>query len=128
MNIKIEQQAVLVCCSYYSDRKSGKSLPDFPHNAVRYHLLRFTIPEYGFSVMECYLHNGFHIKGDGAEQIIPCLPQCFRLDFGDDGRKFLFCDSFRNLLHLIPVFGCSAAVTVLCVTGVVESAVVTAGV
>ena len=48
-------------------RKPGKPLSDFPHNAVRYDLLCFAIPEYGFSVMECYLHHSFHIKGNGAE-------------------------------------------------------------
>lgn len=47
--------------------KAVKSLSDFPHNAVRYDLLCFAIPEYGFSVMECYLHHSFHIKGNGAE-------------------------------------------------------------
>jgi hypothetical protein len=44
-----------------------KSLSDFPHNAVGNNPLRFTIPEYGFSVMECYLHHSFHVKGNGAE-------------------------------------------------------------
>ena len=49
------------------DCKSGKPLSDFPHNAVGNNPLRFTIPEYGFSVMECYLHHSFHVKGNGAE-------------------------------------------------------------
>ena len=58
---------LLVFRRLYSNLKPIKTLSDFPHNAVRYDLLCFAIPEYGFSVMECYLHHSFHIKGNGAE-------------------------------------------------------------
>ena len=118
----------MVCCSCYSDRKPGKPLSDFPHNAVRYDLLCFAIPEYGFSVMECYLHHSFHVKCDGSEQIIPCLLQCRRLNLWDDGSKFLVCDFLRYLFHFCPVGLGSAAVSILCVAGVVESTIFTDGV
>ena len=67
LNIKNEQQAVLVCCSYYSDLKTIKSLSDFPHNVVRDDALRALIPEYLFSVCECNLYNCFHVKGKGTQ-------------------------------------------------------------
>ena len=105
----------MVCCSCYSDRKPGKPLSDFPHNAIRYDSLRFAIPKYGFSIMECYLHHGFHIKGDSTEQIIPCLLQCCRLNLWDDSGKFLFCDFLRYLLHFCPVLFGTSTVAVLCI-------------
>ena len=108
--------------------KAVKSLSDFPHNAVRYDPLCFLVPEYGLPVMECDLHNCFHVKGNGAEQFIPCLLQCCRLNLWDDSSKFLFCDFLRYLLHFCPVLFGSAAVSVLCVAGVVESTIFTDGV
>ena len=65
--------------------------------------------------MECDFHNCFHIKGNGAEQIVPCLLQSRRLNLWYDGSKFLFRNFFRYLSHFRSVFGCSAAVSVLCV-------------
>lgn len=91
-----------------------KSLSDFPHNAVRYDLLRFLVPENLFAVCESHLNNCFNIKGNGAQQIVPCLLQRRRLYLWHDGGKFLVCDSFRYLFHFCPVFCGSAAVSVLC--------------
>ena len=95
--------------------KAVKSLSDFPHNALCNCLLCSAIPPYLFAVMECDFDNCFHIKGNGTEQIIPCLLQCRRLNLWDKGSKFLFCDSFRYLFHFCPVFCAVPAVTVLCV-------------
>ena len=113
-HIKNEQQTVWVCCSCFSDCKAVKSFSDFPHNVVRNDPLCFLVPEYGFSVMECDLHNCFHIKGNSTEQFIPCLLQCRRLNLWHDGGNLLFCYSLRNLFHFCPVFCGSAAVSILC--------------
>lgn len=69
--VRIYELLVFRCM--YSHLKSIKVFSDFPHDAIGNHLLRFTIPKNSFSVLECYLHNCFHIKGNGAEQTSPCL-------------------------------------------------------
>ena len=120
-HIKNEQQTVWVCCSCFSDCKAVKSLSDFSHNAVRYDLFRFLVSEYGFSVMERDLHNCFHVKSYGAEQFIPCLLQCRRLNLWHDCCNLLFCDFFRYLFHFCPVFCGSAAVSVLCTTAKISN-------
>ena len=96
-------------------RKPGKPLSDFPHNALCNCLLRPTVTPYLFTVMECDFHNCFHIKGNGTEQFIPCLLQCRCLNLRHNGGKFLFCYSFRYLLHFCPVFCAVSAVSILCV-------------
>ena len=99
----------------YSDRKAVKSLSDFPHNVLCNCLLCPTVPPYLFAIMECDFHNCFHIKGNGAEQIVPCLLQSRRLNLRYDGSKFLLRDFFRYLPYFCPVFFGSTAVSVLCV-------------
>ena len=94
-------------------RKAIKQFSDFPHYAIGYHFLRFTIPKYGFPILECYMYNCFNIKGNGAQQIFSCLPQCRRLNLRDDSSKFFVCYLFRNFPELCPVFFGSAAVSVL---------------
>ena len=93
--------------------KAIKSLSDFSHNVVRYDLLRFLVSEYGFSVMERDLHNCFYVKGNGAEQFIPCLLQCRRLYLWDNGGNLLFCNFLRYLSHFCPVLFCSASMSVV---------------
>ena len=95
--------------------KAVKSLSDFPHNALCNDPLCFLIPEYGFSVVECHLHNSFHIKSNGTQQFIPCLLQCYRLYLRDDGGNLLVCNFRCNHPHFCPVFFGSAAVSVLCI-------------
>ena len=119
---------LLVLRCLYSNLKTNKALSDFPHDAIGNHLLRFTIPKNSFSILESYLYNCFHIKGKGAQQIFSCLPQCRRLYLWDDGSKFFIRYLFRNGAKFCAVFFCSAAVSVLCVAGIVESAVFAAGV
>ena len=97
----------------YLDLKPIKVFSDFPHDAIGNHFLRFTIPKYGFPILECYMYNCFHIKGNRTQQIIPCLLQRRRLNLWDDSSKFFFCYSLRNFPELCPVFFFSAAVSVL---------------
>ena len=119
---------LLVFRRLYSNLKPIKALSDFPHNAISNYLLCLAIAPYCFAICECDADNSFHIKGKGAQQIFSCLPQCRRLYLWDNGSKFFFCYLFRNGAEFCAVFFCSAAVSVLCVAGVVESTIFTAGV
>ena len=119
---------LLVFRRLYSNLKPIKALSDFPHNAISNYLLCLAIAPYSFAICERNADNSFHIKGNSAEQIIPCLPQCRRLNLRDNGSKFFVGFPFRYLFHFCPVFFCSAAVSVLCVAGVVESPIFADGV
>ena len=119
---------LLVFRCLYSDLKPIKALSDFPHNAISNNLLCLAIAPYCFAICECDADNSFHIKGKGAQQIFSCLPQCRRLNLRDDSSKFFVCYSLRNFPELCPVFFGSAAVSVLCVAGVVESPIFADGV
>jgi uncharacterized protein len=49
--------------NYKNNSKVVKALSDFPHNTVRYDLLRFLVPENLFAVCESHFHNCFNING-----------------------------------------------------------------
>lgn len=124
--VRIYELLVFRCM--YSDLKPIKTLSDFPHNAIGNHPLRLAIAPYCFAISKGNIDHSFHIKGNRAEKLFSCLPQCLRLNLWDDSSKFFVCYSLRNFPELCPVFFGSAAVSVLCVAGVVESAVFAAGV
>ena len=124
--VRIYELLVFRCM--YSNLKSIKALSDFPHNAISNYLLCLAIAPYSFAICERNADNSFHIKGNGAQQIFSCLPQCRRLYLRDDSSKFFLCYLFRNFPELCAVFCCSAAVSVLCVVGVIISPIFAAGV
>lgn len=124
--VRLHELLVFRCL--YSNLKPIKTLSDFPHNAISNHLLRLAIAPYCFAVSKRNADHSFHIKGNGAQQIFSCLLQCRRLNLWDNGSKFFFCYPLRNFPELCPVFFGSAAVSVLCVAGVVESPVFANGV
>ena len=124
--VRIYELLVFRCM--YSNLKPIKTLSDFPHNAISNYLLCLAIAPYSFAICERNADNSFHIKGKGAQQIFSCLPQCRRLNLWDDSSKFFVCYSLRNFPELCPVFFGSAAVSVLCVAGVIISPIFAAGV
>ena len=69
--VRIYELLVFRCM--YSNLKPIKALSDFPHNAISNYLLGLAIAPYCFAICKCDIDHGFHIKGNGTEQIFPCL-------------------------------------------------------